>query len=161
MGSHSSDSNSASPPSAQEIDVPFSHYWKLWSRLRSSGIVANGFGKGIRGVIRRRGELAGDVAFGNGTFFDPEHGRAGVSIENEQTPTLGSGSDDRDGAAVSAHVKKNGWKRHIIVPRIVMDCLEMPTQFARAGRRKSGARPESHPGAVWRRRRGRRERATG
>src|SRR3954466_5890319 len=94
--SHSSDSNSASPPSAQEIDVPFSHYWKLWSRLRSSGIVANGFGKGIRGVIRRRGELAGDVAFGNGTFFDPEHGRAGVSIENEQTPTLGSGSDDRD-----------------------------------------------------------------
>src|SRR5262249_21732088 len=74
--------------------------------------------------------LLGSVASRHGLFFDLEYRRPLFAIEHEEIASLVALNDDGDVAAVSMQRRKNRLGRRVVVPKVVVDQLKPPYEFA-------------------------------
>ncbi len=77
--------------------------------------------------------FARDVALGYRALLDAVNGFAGLAVQNEHQSILADDRERGDGLAVLLHVKQAGRGRHVGVPQVVVDELEVPHVFARGG----------------------------
>ena len=83
--------------------------------------------------MRGRIPFARDVAFGYRTLLDAVNRFPRCAIQNKHQTVLADHCESGDGLAVFLHVKQAGCGRYIVVPKVMVNELEVPNVFARAG----------------------------
>ncbi len=81
--------------------------------------------------LRRKGQLARDVAPGNRALLDAEHRPAGLAVQDVHIAGLRGQGERWHGAAVSHDVEQSRWRGRVGVPQVVMDGLKVPSVLAR------------------------------
>src|ERR1035441_9150386 len=69
--------------------------------------------------------FAGDVAFRNWALLDAEHGFPGVAVENEHKARLADGDQCGNYLSVLLDVDETRPWWQILIPQVMMDCLEI------------------------------------
>ena len=83
--------------------------------------------------LRRPGLLARDVRLRHGALLDREERLARLAVENEDVSLLVPHRDRRHRLAVAAQARSGRLHRHVVVPDVVVDGLEVPDQLAGRG----------------------------
>ena len=79
--------------------------------------------------LRRGGALAGHAGLGRRPLLNREQRLAGLAVEHEDVPRLGHLGDRIDTRAIALHADEVGQARQIVIPKVVVDHLEMPKAF--------------------------------
>ena len=79
------------------------------------------------------GFLARDVALRHRALFDRNERLTCLAIEHEEVTRLGRNADRGDRPALLAPVEQDRRRRHVVVPEIVMNRLEVPDTRAGVG----------------------------